>query len=622
MMKRVLIKTTIGLNQKLIFCFFILFTFQLSYAQENPKKEDSTKMYRDIEKYSNKRKFTKFLHKLIFEPIAKQKKKGRKKVVKKIIERNYTQYECKIIRKINILTLDPFGYSETDTAMHPSRYTYKIGNSLHYKTRKLAIGNLLLIKKNTPLDSLLVKESERLIRSQRYVRSVIINTELVSKYSDSVDVSIRVLDSWSLIPDFSSSGTRSTFKLTDRNFLGTGHEFANTFQKNLTNNESAFSTRYSVPNILQTYIKTTINYQIDLEGQYNKFINIERPFFSPYTRWAAGIYLDQQFINGLFLDPTTATLAQNIKFNSRDYWLGHSFQIFKGNTEQYRTTNLITSFRYLDKNFIERPSFVYDSLNFFSGEKLYLLSIGISSRKFTQEKNLFNFNIIEDVASGVIYNITGGYQKKNHEGRYYLGARFALGKYYDFGYLSTNLEYGTFFRASKSTQTAFVFNAVYFTRLMEMGTWKFRQFIKPQLTIGNNRLETNADKLTLNGDYGIQGFNGTSLFGSKKLLVTFQTQGYSPWNVIGFRLNPYLSYTMGMLGEKKGFSKSRVYSQFGAGIIISNDYLVFSSFQFSLSFYPTIPGEGDAVLKTNSFRTDDFGLQNFELAKPIIVPYQ
>ena len=81
-MKRVLIKTTIGLNQKLIFCFFILFTFQLSYAQENPKKEDSTKMYRDIEKYSNKRKFTKFLHKLIFEPIAKQKKKGREKTSK------------------------------------------------------------------------------------------------------------------------------------------------------------------------------------------------------------------------------------------------------------------------------------------------------------------------------------------------------------------------------------------------------------------------------------------------------------------------------------------------------------------------------------------------------------
>jgi hypothetical protein len=36
---------------------------------------------------------------------------------------------------------------------------------------------------------------------------------------DSVDVYVRVLDSWSLIPDLSSSTSKSKFHLTEKNFF-------------------------------------------------------------------------------------------------------------------------------------------------------------------------------------------------------------------------------------------------------------------------------------------------------------------------------------------------------------------------------------------------------------------
>jgi hypothetical protein len=130
--------------------------------------------------------------------------------------------------------------------------------------------------------------------------------------------------------------------------------------------------------------------------------------------------------------------------------------------------------------------------------------------------------------------------------------------------------------------------------------------------------------LTFNeGDAGIEGFSSTKLFGTKKLLVTFQTQGYSPWRVWGFRFNPYFNCSLGMLGQENiDFKGSKIYSQFGVGIIISNDYLVFHSFQFSFSYYPNIPGDAGSIFKTNSIKTYDFGLQNFDISKPIIVPYQ
>ena len=88
---------------------------------------------------------------------------------------------------------------------------------------------------------------------------------------------------------------------------------------------------------------------------------------------------------------------------------------------------------------------------------------------------------------GKVFSLTGGYQEKNNTGRLYLGARISFGNYYPWGYLSSNFEYGTFFQASHAEQGVFSAGVNYFTGLVEIGKWKFRQFVKPQVTIGINR---------------------------------------------------------------------------------------------------------------------------------------
>ncbi len=607
-------------KNKYFLCFLILTCFQITFSQENGKAKDTAKVYRSIENYSKKSKFTKFIHKLFFEPIEKQN--DVKPLKSKYKKQKYNKFEGKIIRRIKVTTLDPFSYSVIDTNQTPKKTLAKIGNKIHVKTYNFAIYNLLLFKRNKPLDSLLVKESERLIRRQRFVRSVAITTTLVEKNSDSVDVSIRVLDSWSLTPDFTLSGSKTTYFIRERNFLGTGHEFVNYFSKDINTNENGYGTSYTIPNIRNTYIKSSIGYELDLNRNYKEYINIERPFFSPFARWAAGIYLDQQFERINSVSQIRDTLL-NSKSMSRDFWAGHSIPIFKGNSEFDRATNFVTTVRYLNKEFSEKPIVNKDSLGVFSNENLYLFTMGISSRKYTQDKYIFNFNVIEDIASGYVLSVTTGTQNKNHKDRTYFGAKASFGSYFDFGYLSANLEYGTFFDKKTTEQSAYNFSITYFTNLIESGKWKFRQFIKPQAVIGTKRIDSNSDKITLNGTTGLAGFNSNTLFGTKKLLLTFQTQGYSPWQVIGFRLNPFINYTLGMLGESgTGFNNSKLYSEFGVGVIISNDYLVFSNFQFSFSFFPTLPEDIPNYYKTNSIKTYDFGLQEFDIAKPQLVNYQ
>lgn len=608
------------MKYKNILFLLALLNYHAAICQENGKKKDSATVYRAIENYSKGSKSKTFIHKLLFQPIAKQK--TTKVVVAKLKKQNYKQLEGKIVRRIKVTTLDPFSYSVSDTTQIPTKNSAKIGNSLHVKSKNFAIYNLLLFKKNRPLDSILMKETERLIRKQRFVRSVAISSALVSKNSDSVDVTIRVLDSWSLAPDFTFGGSKSTFFLRERNFAGTGHEFTTFVAKEIGSNESGFGTNYTIPTIKNTFIRTTFSYEKDLNQNHREYINIERPFYSPLTKWAGSIYLDQAFERVPAITSSIDTVL-NSKARVNDIWGGHSISIFKGNTEFDRFTSFVISARLFNKEYSEIPIIGIDSLGIFSKENLYLVSFGISSRKYTQDKYIFNFNVIEDIASGYTLSVTTGSQNKNQNDKLYFGARAAYGQYFDFGYLSTNLEYGTFFDGGSTVQSAYNFNITYFSNLVDTGKWKFRQFIKPQAIIGAKRLDSNTDKITLNGENGIAGFNSNKIFGTKKLLLTFQTQGYSPWQVLGFRLNPFINYTAGMIGQAgSGFRNNKLYSEFGVGVIISNDYLVFSNFQFSISFFPVLPQDGSSSFKSNSIKTYDFGLQDFDIGRPVLVKYQ
>jgi hypothetical protein len=602
--------------QKIVLFILILFCCQISFSQIKKTEKDSTDLYQNIQSYSKKNKVTKFLYKIIFKPINSRKKKQVLKPEKRLA------FDGKIIRNINIVTLDPFGYSDIDTTVNPRNWGERTGNRLHLKSKKIAIRNLLLFKKNTPYVELKVKESERIIRLQKFVNRVNITAALTSVESDSVDVSIRVLDSWTTIPKFSVSSSRASIGLIERNFFGIGHQLDYIYTHRSTDGKNANNLGYIVPNIRNTFIKTILKYQNDLDNNYVKSIVVERPFYSPLAKWAGGIALDQQFRKDTLQGADLTYVKQNFKFSSHDFWFGKAFQIFKGNTINDQTTNLILSGRFLNIDYLESPSIAYDPINFYSAEKLILSGIGINTRQFVQDRYIFRNGIIEDVPIGRIYGITFGYQYKNALWRPYVGAQVSFGKYHKWGFLSTNFEVGTFFNNSKTNQTAFSFQANYFTKLMTLGNWKIRQFIKPQIIIGTNRQNSIGDRLTINENFGIQGFN-SAINGTSKMLMTLQTQGYAPKDIWGFRMNPYFNYSIALLSNKVNELKTnKVYSKIGIGVIINNDYLVFSSFQLSLSYYPKIPFRGNNIISTNAFETGDFGLQNFELAKPRTVLFK
>ena len=602
-----------------ILSFLFAFICEPVLAQNDQAKPDSSKMYRDIETFSHKRKGTNFIYQLFFKPVDlvhAQKSKG---IQKSKPRRQYSKFEGKVIREIHIETLDPFGYSVADTEFVVQNGFYRTGNRLHIKTQRITVRNLLLFHKYDIFDSLLVKESERLVRTQKYVHDVFFYAQAAG--SDSVDIYIREWDNWSIIPSGSISPSSITIDLKERNFLGFGHEFENKYTRNYIRGRTAYLTNYFIPNIMNTYVNTNLHYGVDEYQNFNRSVSVDRPFFSSFAKWAAGVALAYQYKKDSLLNSDQTYLPYTLKFRAEDYWAGKSEKIFKGNTEDARATSLIIAARYLHTHYIEKPEAQYDPDKIYSDENFYLAGIGIVTRKYIQDKYIFNYGVTEDVPVGQVYALTAGYQVRNNAERLYLGLRYSIGNYYRWGYLSTDLEYGSFFRSSHAEQSVLSLGLNYFTDLVSIGRWQFRQFVKPQIILGINRLV--GEKISLNNETGIRGFNSISTQGTKKILLTIQTQFYAPWNVLGFHFGPYLICSVGMLGDDHiGFKRSRLYTQFGPGVLIRNEFLVFNNFQISFSYYPIIPDDGHNIFKINSNSTTDFGFRDFVIGKPSTVVYQ
>lgn len=589
-------------------------------AQTIEKKSDSVSVYQNINDLSKKSKFSRFVYKLIFKESALKaenlvpfKPKKEVKVVKK-------HQEGKVIRDITIETLDPFGYSVTNEKKVPKHKLEHFGNTVHIKTKEVTIRNSILFKKYDKLDSKLLLESERLIRSQRYIREVTIVPVDIPKNKDSIDIKIRVLDSWTLIPTGTLSSTESSAKLTERNILGFGHLISGNVKNRFDTKERATYAQYSINNIKNTFVRFDFNYGNDFDNDSRRSININRPFYSVIAKNAGGIYYENQLMTELFPQGNEITPKQ-VSYDFQEYWYGRALKVTpKSNSERY-FTNLILALTYNEKKFNRTPSLSLDPTRYFSNEKNWIGMIGVSRQKFYQDTFVFNYYITEDIPYGENIALIIGHQEKNSNSRMYTGLSVSYGKKCSFGYASGFAEWGSFYDSGLTEQTTFRLGLNYFSPLINIGNWRFRQFIKPTYVWGNNRDESFKDRLTLLDEDGLPGFNNR-LNGTQKWTVSFQTQSYIPGSWYGFRFSPYFNMTLGSLANEKALFSSKVYSKFSIGALINNDFLVFNSFQISFSYYPTIPFEGDGINKINSFENTNLSLYDFQLSKPAYIKYE
>ena len=128
----------------------------------------------------------------------------------------------------------------------------------------------------------------------------------------------------------------------------------------------------------------------------------------------------------------------------------------------------------------------------------------------------------------------------------------------------------------------------YFSTLVSIGRYYYRQFVDINYTSGINRYA--EERLTINDKYGIRGLRSDSLTGIRRLAVKMETVAFSPYYLYGFRFVFFAFADLGVIDFGNiHFTDNRLYSGLGLGIRLRNENLVFNTLQIRLAYYPILP---------------------------------
>ncbi|MDO4230098.1 MAG: hypothetical protein Q4C98_09805 [Capnocytophaga sp.] len=584
--------------------------------QDSAKVEQGRTFYKNLRTSLKKNKLTRNLASL-FSDVSQP---ASSKQIQKELSVDYKSYQGKIIRNIEVITLDPFGFDEKDLTKKPQKKIEIYGNALHNKTKNRTVKKQLLFKENKPMDSLLLMESERVLRSQHYIRRVQIRPMEISSVSDSVDIQVAVLDSWTMLFASDLSDKRGWMRVSEHNLFGLGHEAYLLYRQyfsRFSDNGKGFG--YRAKNLWNSQIDIFTSYYVDYENMYSKQLAVERPFYSPYARWSGRIgYYESRYEDDIYL--LDSMYHPPVRTKIFDAYGGYLIPIHRDNT--MAINNFIVSARYRNTNYVEIPPDFLSTDNYYADEELFLAKLSLNSTDFLKDRYIFRHGDIEDVSIGHSIFLTSGVLQKNKKTHPYFGLGFSTANYGRRGYHSLNFEAGSFFMKDNVKQSVIYGETIYFSNLFSLRNWHFRQFFRTSFVIGINRIDHPKDRISLRGVDGILGFD-SDIYGTRKLILSTQTQAYSPFYWLGFRFNPFFNIDVGFLGkENDAFFKTDVYSKVAIGFYISNDFLMFRNFQFSFCYFPRVPKEGSHIFKIANIQNDDFRLQSFQYRPPNIVIYR
>ncbi|WP_333851758.1 hypothetical protein [Epilithonimonas sp.] len=594
-------------NKSILLILVFLNFFSVAQAQE---RKDS--IYYKIEEFSDKRKFTKFIHRFIFRREADSASVN-SRTEKQVQE----TYDGKYIRNIRIETIDPFGYNTKEKKEKAKWYDW-FTNHLHSNTRISTVNNYLLFKKDEEYNAQKLYESERLLREMPFVNRV--NIAVENSSNDSIDVVVKVLDSWSLKPRLSYSGSKIGLGVTEENFLGLGHEADFLYRNDSKEKQDYLLGSYTAYNLFGSYINAQVLGERDFWKNERINLNAKRDFFSPLTKWAGGFTFEYFMRNvALPMETETAFPEVQIKVYSQDLWGGYQIPV-SANPEEKVSSNIALIGRFQNYQYKDSP--YIDQFGYFRSYSSFLMSAGFIQRKFAVEKNIFQYDLPEDISYGNSFSLTGGLLSRSKEVMPYLGISGAYGDFTKIGYFSLKAQFGRFFNEDSQNRESFRLDGTYFTNLMDWKFAKVRHFFSPTLALGNPQHNYSyRDRINLSAAEDFPVYNADYI-GTKKLVLRYQLQLFVNKTWKNFHFSPYLTTAVGWLGmPDDNLLKTKANTKIGIGVLINNPYLVFNRIQISFTYYPRVPFNNNSVFDFNSNRNNLLPMNSFATDIPHFVNF-
>ncbi|WP_310387759.1 BamA/TamA family outer membrane protein [Roseateles sp.] len=188
------------------------------------------------------------------------------------------------IGEIRVLAEDIFDTRDPDE----DKLLFRWANALHIKTRPEVIRRSLLFKTGERVSLRLIEETERLLRSKRYLHDVQLRP--MAYHDGVVDIEVVTQDTWSFDPGLriSRSGGANAvgFQLKEYNLLGSGTALSLGHSRNV--DRSSNELQLSSDRTFGSWTAVSLSLATNSDGR-RQAASIVKPFYALDSRWAAGV---------------------------------------------------------------------------------------------------------------------------------------------------------------------------------------------------------------------------------------------------------------------------------------------------------------------------------------------
>jgi hypothetical protein len=503
-------------------------------------------------------------------------------------EIKYSIYDGLIIRTIDVFPLRDKYKILKDTSVRMNKIVNDLGDNIYSSTNRRVIKKNMLLNKGDTISGLILADNERLLRQLPYIEDV--NTQvLLVPNTDSVDIVLMVDDVWPVEAGININDIESgNVKFMHNNLGGWGHEFGLSFP--FDNNKTPFlgySGKYLIRNVVGYHFNTSFSFE-DVFNDQRWQVNIQRPFFSPNTKYAGGA---RYFQRSAYFIGSETNIEKPLDYHMYDFWVGRAFLLNQSNKNK-RRLRFMTSGRYLNYQFENRP--VVSDTNFYNYHQrtYYLATLGISKQWFYESNFMYNYRKTEDIPCGTLFEITTGYEFNEFFNRPYTAASIYLGDFQArLGYGSFKINIGGFWERSRFKQGIFSIESRYFSNPIKIKGFLLRPFIRMNYKKGINQLSD--EHLSNNGEYRIEGLKSNFFIGDEKIFGSTEWVVFMPYYFYGFRFVAFAGADMVIVAkEHERLFDQDLFSSINIGLRIKNERLALKAIQIKMSYFPVIPQKG------------------------------
>jgi hypothetical protein len=506
-------------------------------------------------------------------------------------DRDLLPHAGKRVRRILVRNLDVFGPSVEDTTRPPESRLGGILNRLNFRTRETTVRGNLLFREGDAIDPFRLADSERILRNLAFIGDARILVVPIPESADSVDVRVIVKESWTLeLSQSLKEDNRFKASLAEENLLGLGHEVSvATTRTPDARPRWGFETSYSVQNIRGSFISAKLEYG-KVPGKETAALTLSRELVSPVLRYAGGLELRKTS----FAVPDSLPSVADNSSDLVDLWAGRPVHEWRNQREAGRSRKLFVSGRVRRLAFTRRPPVSASTFSQYHNVDHALGSLTYAQSRYYRTNLLYHFGRTEDVPHGFLARVTYGLADGEFARHHYAAATLAAGeKVGGLGYGVGELRIGGYPEGGEIQQGVIRLRSLYFSNLLRLGGFRFRQFVKAEYIHGIHRHAD--DSIDFNGDESIRGaVYDRSVTGSERLQLNLESVAFTPWRTRGVTYAIFTFADLDIIGAgRRNLFSQDYYSGLGLGVRLHKDGFGIGPVQLRFAWYPRLPIDHD-----------------------------